>query len=348
VNHAGRLSSILALVAALSGGCITTHAAIQDAEGELTLLAHRKPIPEVIARRRTPRRVRALLVEIPDIKRFAVANGLRATENYQDYVELHRSAVVYVVSACEPLRFHSKTWSFPIVGEFPYLGWFNLRSAQDYARDLEGDGWDVDLRGASAYSTLGWFHDPVLSTMIEPGPEALGDLVDVILHESVHATLHIGGQAVFNESLASFVADRLTQRYLDSTRGTNSLQRRAWDDARARSEVRARELHAAYEELAILYASPLPDDEKRARKVARLSALQARLQMKRRITNATLVQHRTYSAGVVGFERVLDACGGDFRCFLQRVRMLTPRSFSRPEQDDLDPVLLQLAAVSHD
>ena len=328
----------LLLLFLLCTGCLTLHAALQSTEGELTLLASRKPVPEVIANPNTRPRLRALLRQIEQVKRFGEENGLKATDNYQDYVQLHRSAVVYVVSACEPLRFVSKTWSFPVAGDFPYLGWFDLRSAQDYAGDLKSDGWDVDLRGASAYSTLGWFHDPVLSSMIGPGPEALGDLVDVVLHESVHATLHLDGQALFNESLASFVADGLTPRYLQRS----PRAREAWQEQQRRGEAASLELHKAYLELQQLYDSKLSDDEKRARKAAVLQSLQQKLRM-RAITNATLVQHQTYSSGGQGFARVLQACRGDYRCLFDRLRTLTPRSFARPHQEDLDAVLLPLA-----
>src|SRR5205814_2292022 len=97
---------------------------------------------------------------------------------------------VWVVSACEPLRFHSKEWGFLFVGSFPYLGWFDLENARRFRDELRAEGWDADLRGAAAYSTLGYFRDAVLSSMIPEGDEALGELVNVVLHESVHATLY--------------------------------------------------------------------------------------------------------------------------------------------------------------
>ena len=342
MRAASRLAALISF--ALCAGCLTLHAALQSTEGELELLAARKPLAEVIENPRTPRRLRGLLAEIAKVKRFGEDSGLTPTGNFQDYVQLRRAAVVYVVSACEPLRFRSKTWSFPIAGDFPYLGWFNLRSAVDYARELKADGWDVDVRGAPAYSTLGWFDDPVLSSMIPPGPEALGELTDVVLHESVHATLHLAGQAPFNESLASFVAGVLTPRYLTRARGPGSAALAAWGELRQRQEKAARELHAAYEELARLYDSQLEGGEKLARKAALLDGLRRRLGFKRPLTNATLAQHRTYSSGSQGFARVLEACNGEVPCFLARMRSLGPRSFSRPHQEDLDPVLLPLAA----
>ena len=330
---------LLALLLLLTPGCLTVHAALQAAEGQLQLLAAKKPIADVIANPRTPRRLRTLLSEIPRIKKFGEQQGLRPTDNYEEYVQLRRSAVVYVVSACEPLRFKSKTWRFPIAGEFPYLGWFDPKSALDYAADLEGDGWDVDVRGASAYSTLGWFRDPVLSSMIPDGPEALGALVDVVLHESVHATLHLEGQAPFNESLASFVAGVLTPRYFAQTRGGASRQAYAWEQAEARSEAATRQIAEARATLEALYGSAVPDADKRARKAVVLAELAAKIRARRRLTNATLAQIKTYNSGQKGFQRLLEACGGELGCLLARLRKLTAKSFSKPQQEELDPVL---------
>jgi predicted aminopeptidase len=328
---------------ALSTGCITVQAAAQSAEGELQLLSARKPIEEVIRDPRTPLRVRVLLSQIARIKQFGETNGLTPTENYQQYVDLHRAAVVYVVTACQPLRFQPKTWGFPIAGEFPYLGWFQLGSALDLARGLEAEGLDVDVRGTTAFSTLGFFHDPVLSTMLSRGPEALGDLVDVVLHESVHATLHLEDQSFFNESLASFVADHLTQRYLAEMPGVLPVQREAWQEQQARSEKLSVDLHEAYVELERIYLSGDSVEVKRTRKAACLAALRERLQWKGRLNNATLMGQRTYSSGSKGFDALYAACQGDFRCFLDRLRTLRASSFPKQQDEEFDAILESLA-----
>jgi predicted aminopeptidase len=329
---------------ALSTGCITVQAAAQSAEGELQLLSARKPIEDVIRDPRSPLRVRVLLSQIAKIKQFGEANGLTPTENYQEYVDVHRAAVVYVVTACQPLRFEPKTWGFPIAGEFPYLGWFQLGSALDLARELESDGLDVDVRGTTAFSTLGFFHDPVLSTMISRGPEALGDLVNVVVHESVHATLHIDGQAFFNESLASFVADHLTQRYLAETPGVLPVQKSAWQEQQVQSEKIIAQLHEAYVELERIYLSGDSGEVKRARKAAYLAALRERLQWKGRLNNATLMGQRTYSSGSKGFDALYAACQGDFRCFFDRLRKLKAEDFPKQQDEEFDAILESLAA----
>src|SRR5690606_14306604 len=105
---------------------------------------------------------------------------------------------------------------------------------------------DIDVRGARAYSTLGWFDDPILSSMISEGDAALGDLVNVVLHESVHATYYLSGQSPLNESIASFVADRLTESYLEETRGKNSPELATYLKGLRAGKERRRKLFDAY------------------------------------------------------------------------------------------------------
>ncbi|HUP58452.1 MAG TPA: aminopeptidase, partial [Bdellovibrionota bacterium] len=156
----------------VSSGCSTMGYLLQAGKGQLALLNRAKPIEKVLESERVQPRIKRLLSEIPAIKKYGEGNGVKATHNYTEYVQLDRAAAVWVVSACEPLKFVSKEWSFPIVGRFPYLGWFDLDGARGLASELKKEGWDVDLRGARAFSTLGWFKDPVVSSMIPEGNEA--------------------------------------------------------------------------------------------------------------------------------------------------------------------------------
>lgn len=310
----------------------------------MSLLNHARPIPEVLQDEKVPPRVRRLLSEIPAIKSYGERYGLKPTSNYRRYVALDRPAAVWVVSACEALRFNPRQWNFPIVGSVPYLGWFDLRDARDFAQKLRSEGWDVDLRGASAYSTLGWFPDPVLSSMIPAGDEALGDLVNVILHESVHATHYVKGQSYFDESVASFIADRLTYVYLDETRGEDSVERRAYAQAELEDARNRRLFHAAYEELARLYDSGASDERKLAEKKRVLDTLRKETQSRRELSNATLVQFKAYNEGTQGFEALFKACGGDWRRFVTAVRSVRTEDFSREQEEAIDPVLKIVAA----
>jgi predicted aminopeptidase len=309
---------------------------VQAGRGQLAMINHARPMAEVLHDERTPPHVRDILARIPSMKAFGERYGLKPTKNYTEYVKLDRPAASWVVSASEPLRFRSKEWSFPIVGSFPYLGWFDLDQAKRYADELRAEGWDVDLRGASAYSTLGWFRDPVLSSMIPAGDDALGEVVNVILHESVHATYYINGQAYLNESLASWVADQLTPEYL---RAEAPAQLKPYLDAEAESDRRQEALFAAYGELKRLYESARPDAEKRAEKERVLTELQARLKFRRPVNNATLIQFRTYGVGRKEYAALWAACGQDWSRFWKALGRLNADSFVKPHQEDLGAVL---------
>lgn len=338
------MAALAALLACFTlTGCLGVRYVAQAAGGQCSLNRSSRPVAEVIRDEKTSPRLRALLSEIGAIKKFGEDSGLKPTANYTEYVSLDRPAVVWVVSACEPLRFKSRVWSFPIVGDFPYLGWFDLAEAKSFAEELRKEELDVNVRGASAYSTLGWFRDALLSSMISDGDEALGYLVNVILHESVHATLHIPSQAYFNESLASFVADRLTPTYLEQTRGPGSVEKTSYERVEEMSALRMKRLHEAYGQLDRLYASQVPDAEKLQEKARLLAELKKELGLQREINNATLVQHRTYGVGEAEFGALYAACGSNWSRFLGALRALRRDSFSRPHQEDLAPVILPLA-----
>jgi predicted aminopeptidase len=307
----------------------------------MALVSHARPIPDVLRDEKTPPRIRRLLAEITAVKTFGEKNGLKPTSNYQDYVQLDRPSVVWAVSACKPLEFKSQEWHFPIVGSFPYLGWFHHENAKNFAQSLRAEGWDVDVRGVGAYSTLGWFRDAVLSTMISEGPDALGDLVNVVLHESVHATVYIAGQSVFNESLASFVADHLTVSYLDQFRGPESDEKQSYLKRVERWRQMQARLHAVYLELEKLYAGAEAAPEKLERKKHILSQAQSELHLKADVNNATLVQYKTYSTGGQEFDRLLHACGSDWSRFIAAAKALSGRDFAQSQMQDLNPTLLQ-------
>ncbi len=258
-------------------------------------------------------------------------------------MELDRPVVVWVTTASEPLRFRPKTWAFPIVGTVPYLGWFDRDDARQLADELRAAGWDSDVGAAGAYSTLGWFDDPVLSSMIPEGEEAVGELVNVILHESTHATLYVDGQTRFNESLAEYAAGKLTLAYLDQRYGAGSPEKAAYLDAEHRGDERAAVMHHAYETLEKLYASPRGREEKLAEKQRILDALRRETHFHRPINNATLAAFKNYNSGTPELDALLRACGGSWQRFFGTLATLKRKgSFPAPNQADLGPVLLPL------
>jgi predicted aminopeptidase len=286
--------------------------------------------------------MRSLLSQVPEMKRFGEAHGLTATTNYTKYVRVDRSVAVWVVSASAPLEFHSKSWRFPLVGSFTYLGWFKRRAADDFAATLRREGWDVDVRGAGAYSTNGYFEDPVVSTMIAPGPEALGELANVILHESAHATFFVRDQSTLNESVANFVGDTLGAAYLVATVGPTAPETRAYaahEESRARTGAALRDAFVA---LDALYASTGSDDAKLAAKRDILAKLSARVHATREINNATLIQYRTYNSGQKELGELLATCGGDWPRFIRALKQLEKRSFEVPQESDVGKIVAPL------
>ncbi len=208
-SAACRSSALGLLALGLSAtGCFETGYLLQAGEGQLDLLCNARPISHVLEDPDTPPDVLAELSEVPRIKAFGKRFGLVPTKSYESYVELDRPVAVWVVSAAPKLSFESKTWTFPIVGSVPYLGWFDKGRATEHAQSLKAEGWDVDLRGAAAYSTLGFFHDPVLSSMLGDAADGYGDFAGTILHESLHATVYVNGQTSFNEGLATWMAGK--------------------------------------------------------------------------------------------------------------------------------------------
>jgi predicted aminopeptidase len=329
--------ALLALALALSPGCLMTRYLAQAAHGQLELLGKARPIDEVIRDPETSARTAAMLAEIAEIKRYGRAYGLQIVRNYSTYAALGRPAAVWFVGAADPLAFKPLRWCFPIVGCFAGLGWFDEDDGVAHKLELEARGYDVIIRPASAYSTGGWFPDPVLSTMLGGGHEALPGLANVILHESVHATVLVPDQPFFNESFASYVADALTDHWIDVRFGPGSPEDLAWKLGQAARLPRAARLLAAYDQLKRLYDGPEPRARKLAEKARIIDELVADLHLRRRPNNASLTETRVYNGGLAPIAEGHRACG-DVRLLVEAARTLTRADFTRALQEDLTPV----------
>ena len=336
--------ALLGGLALLSASCLQTGYVLQAAEGQLDLVCRARSIDSVVDNPDTDPELKSMLSEVPRIKQFAIGYGLVPTSSYEDYVALDRPVAVWVVSASPPLSFESLTWSFPIVGSVPYLGWFDKIDAQNQASSLAEQGWDVDLRGASAYSTLGWFKDPVLSSMLGVGPGASGDLAEVILHESLHATVYVKGQSGFNEGLATFVGDHLAVEYLRDRFGADSSDLRSYVDGNALGERRTERLRQAFVDLDALYKSKLSRAEKLEHKKAYLEALRKELHLKRAVSNATLAGYRAYHGASKSIELLFHACGDDMKKLIRASRTVKESDFPGPQSKTFDGVVDKIIA----
>jgi predicted aminopeptidase len=326
---------VATLVALACSGCLYTRYVAQAAHGQFELLGKAQPIEKVIADPDTPTRTAMLLAEIPEIKQYGRSYGLKIRKNYSTYASLGRPAAVWFTGAADPVAFKPLRWCFPIVGCFAGLGWFDEDDAVKFKLDLEAKGYDAIVRPASAYSTGGWFPDPVLSTMLGGGDDALPELANVILHESVHATVLVVDEPFFNESLASYVADSLTDAWITQRFGPGSPEEIAWTLGQALHLPRVARLLSAYKALKTVYDSKTKTRaEKLAEKAKIIDELVADLDMRKRPNNASLTEVRVYNGGATPLLVAHRACG-DLRSLIDAAKTLKRADFAKPLEDDL-------------
>ncbi len=192
------------LVMVLLTGCRTATFYGQAVAGQWELWARREPVMKVREKRSGDTHLVGQLELVERLCCFAEEFlGLPGKRQYRHYVELDRPYVVWNVFAAPEFSLKPKSWNYPVVGRLDYRGYFRESLAADYAGVLSGEGWDVYVGGVDAYSTLGWFRDPVLSTFVDL-PEL--DLADLIFHELAHQRLFLSGDTDVNEAFATVVA----------------------------------------------------------------------------------------------------------------------------------------------
>jgi predicted aminopeptidase len=194
----------------------------QAAAGQMRILAKSEPIDDYLKDTAIPDSVRQKLQLVKEIRAYAFDKlGLLPTDNYTKFFDQQGKPLLWVVSASKEFSLEPKMWWFPIVGNVSYKGFFSLDGARDLADDLQADGYDTRIREVNAWSTLGWFSDPVMSTMLEY-PEA--DLAELLFHELSHSTIYIKGNVDFSESLANFIGMRGAIMYMQDKYGEDSKE----------------------------------------------------------------------------------------------------------------------------
>lgn len=280
-------------------GCYLSRAAWEEAR----ILSRRQPIDRLVADERTPDAERAKLALVLEARRFAADSlSLRPEESFTRYSRLDRDTLVLVVSAAYPDRLARKTWWFPVVGRFPYKGFFDFGAAHRTADALRRDGFDVSLGASSAFSTLGWFNDPVVSTTLRMDSVSL---VNTVIHEITHTTFFAKGQVVFNESFASFVGGRGAIAFFRA-RGDSASMMRAnaeWADDLLLGAFWAR-LHQQLDSAFAMHPDSVRDAVQQAANRERRLAARRRLyaDARRRLVDSIGPRLQTYPAGWV--ERV--------------------------------------------
>lgn len=361
-----RVLTILILAASVSACAIPYYT--QSVMGHLKLMAGREPIEDLLADPDTDPQLRERLSRVKAIREFSVTElGLPDNDSYRVYAAIEREHVVWNVFATEEFSVEPLTWCFPVAGCLAYRGYFREAAAEDFAEDLTEDGYDSHVGGVTAYSTLGNFDDPVLSTMLDYSEPYLAG---IIFHELAHQQLYVADDSAFNESYATVVEDAGVARWLDRTDGDGAGEtwRRKKAEADQRQDAFNRMLLATRDRLEALYARDLSAAAMRERKAAIFRDLEEEFGRMSEdwlerfgpdadgdgdhgyaawfdepLNNARLVPVATYHGFEDGFRRIFeDDCAGDFGCFHARAADLA--ELPKDERHDVLQDVLEDAA----
>lgn len=307
-------------------GCANLAYYWQATTGQWELWQAGRPVAAVLADPAAPMELRGRLETAQAFRTFASAElALPDNGSYRDYADLGRPWVVKNVFAAPALSLEPRQWCFLIVGCLSYRGYFDVGAAQALAEELRAGGDDVYVANVTAYSTLGWFDDPLLNTFIH-WPAAR--LAELMFHELAHQRLYVAGDTAFNEAFATAVGQLGAERWL--ARHGTAEERAEYAADRQRRGQFLQLVTGTREQLAVLYASPRSEAEKRAGKQRILAELQARYQALRDswdgyagydrwfgqdLNNAKLAGVTTYHQRVPAFLALFEREGRDFAAF---------------------------------
>jgi predicted aminopeptidase len=310
-------------------GCYPMHASF----GHLDLMARRQPLAQVVSDPGANNELKTHLQRVAAMREFASRElGLPDNGSYRSYAPLDRDYPVWNVWVTPEFDLQPRRSCFPLVGCVPYRGYYSKRLAHEYAAGFDEAGDDVMIGGVTAYSTLGFFDDPVTSTMLRLPEERLAGL---IFHELAHQVIYVKDDATFNESFARAVEIEGTLRWLESRNDEAALAR--YRAALARADVFFADVKAARAELAALYASAASDEEKRQGKKRIFKAMREAQQQRKtldpawsahdawfadNLNNAGLAAVSTYFDDVERFRELFGKVGGDFSAFYAAVRLM--------------------------
>ncbi len=349
-TRSDRLLAVLLLGLQLLAGCSTLGYVGHLGKGQLALLRQQQPVSELLASPATDPALREQLELLGAARDFASDRLLLPrNRSYTRYVALDREFVSWVVIAAPEFSLEPLPLCLPVAGCVPYRGYFDRTLAQREAAELTGRGFDTWIGGVSAYSTLGWFADPLLSSMLREGPEAA---VATVFHELAHQWLYVRDDTAFNESLASFVEQQGLREWREA-RGLAPAD--ATVDAQA--AVFRTVLQELMDTLQALYTGPLSDAAKRRAKAEAFDTFRSQYRAlisdrgsgfegpgyerpaPRRLdawvngplNNAALQPQRLYDGWLPAFVSLFGATGGDWAAFQARVETLA--RLPRAERD---------------
>ncbi len=337
------LAPVLLLAVLAMSGCQTLSYYGQAIKGQYQIVAREQKITKLLADPQTPAPLKARLGLVQSLRAFAKTDlKLPVDKHYEKYADLHRPFVVWNAEAAPEFSLQAVTWWYPFVGRLDYRGYFTEKAAAKYAARLRKKSYDTYVGGVTAYSTLGWFKDPVLNTFVfDPEP----DLAETLFHELGHQRVFASGDTDFNEAFATTVGQEGARRWLKAKGDQAALHgylaelRRTAQFVRLIDRTRER-LEALYgdertdegEIKATKKKRAVPPDQLRQEKQRIIDRLrQDYAQLKEQwggntdydqwfaepINNAQLNSVSTYCDLVPGFEQLLKVNGGDVEKFYE-------------------------------
>jgi len=337
----------IALSALLLTGCDSIGYYRQAIAGQLQLWHQREDIDQVLRDQQLPAATRRQLQLVQQLRRFAADVLLLPADNhYATYVDLHRDFVVWNVFAAPEFSLTPHQWCYPVAGCVSYRGYFAESDAQRFADGLKQQGLEVYVGGVTAYSTLGWFDDPVLSSMLKRDD---AQLAATLFHELAHQLLYVKGDTEFNESFATLVEQEGQRRWLQRTYDAASQQTalNAIEVANERQRQFVALVHDAAASLQQLYARKQSPEQARVAKAAIQRDLRQHYQTLKQqwgsydgydrwfsgpLNNAQLGTVTTYNQWVPALQQLLQQQGGDlgrFYAAAKRLAQLPPDARQR-------------------
>lgn len=315
-------------------GCTGISYYAQSVNGHLTMLSSRQKVETIVEDPSKPAALRAEMALASDIRQYATDElALPDNSSYRSYVDTRRDYVTWAVFAAPEFSMTARTWCFPVFGCVPYRGYFSKDRARDFAAQVAAKGDDIHVSGIIAYSTLGWFSDPLLNTMFRHDETYLAGLV---FHELAHQKVYVRNDTGFNEAFATAIETTGVRKWLRDVGDDAALARY---EAGLTREADFLDLVAeARKELQAIYASGKGEAAMRAEKAAAIERLRARYRRMRDgrwggfagydswfeapINNAKLAASGFYNELVPDFMRLFAACSGDYPKFYDAVRRI--------------------------
>ncbi|MCB0338978.1 MAG: aminopeptidase [Bdellovibrionales bacterium] len=305
---------------------------LRAAYEESKILLGRRDISEVVTDQSTDSSERLKLELVLEAREFSAKMGLTPEDSYTMYTKIDRDVLLWVLAGSKPDAFDLYTWWYPFVGRIPYKGYFERAGAEREAAKLEKKGYETSIRPSDAFSTLGWFNDPILSTTLRAHHT---EIVGTVIHETLHRTIWIPDQVPFNESLANFVGyqgaiEMFEQRAASAPIDSKEAFERDLEIARWNKDAEfeiSDVVVQLYQELNALYESKLDYSEKIKlrdgifkRLVGPLREKFPDLRILKAMNNADIMQLKFYMTGLRDFQLLYESSQSDWKIFFQKIQ----------------------------